>query len=173
MPVEKSDFTPEEWALLRDTPHLVAAAVASAGQSGLAGTLKEAMVACQTVYAGQEGAGDLVQAVSAAEEAKVGQASVREAVPLSSGASAAEKLRLAAVERFSAALQLLAVKLPDEAAHYGTWVTGIAQAVAEAAKEGTFLGFGGKRVSDGEAALLTELHQAFETHRTSEPESAS
>jgi hypothetical protein len=67
---------------------------------------------------------------------------------------------------------LLAAKLPDESANYGTWVTGIAQAVAEAAKEGAFLGFGGKRVSEGEAALLAELHQAFQAHRPGEPESA-
>jgi hypothetical protein len=172
MPFEKSDFTPDEWSLLRDTPHLVAAAVASAGQSGLAGTLKEAMVACQQVYAGQSGAGDLVGAISTAEEAKLGQASVRETVPLTSGSSAAEKLRLAAIERFASALKLLGTKLPSESDNYGTWVIGIAKAVAEAAKEGTFLGFGGQRVSDGEAALLAELEQTFKTHHSSETETA-
>jgi hypothetical protein len=161
MPFEKSDFNSEEWATLRDTPHLVGAAMASAGQSGLAGTLKEAMVACQQVYAGQQGAGDLVQALSTVEETRVGQGSVREAVPLSSGASAAERLRVAATERFTSALRLLANKLPDEADNYGTWVMRIAHAVAEAAKEGTFLGFGGQRISDGEAALLAELDQVF------------
>ncbi len=161
MPVQRSDFGPEEWSLLRDTPHLVAAAVASAGRSGLLGTLKEAMVACQQAYAGQQGTSVLVQELSAAEEIKAGQAAIRELVPLSSASSAPDKLRQAAVERFQSAQQLLAVKQATaELQDYRTWVMDIAKAVAEAAKEGDFLGIGGQRVSDGEAAVLAELERA-------------
>ena len=160
MTVQRSEFGPEEWSLLRDTPHLVAAAVASAGRSGLLGTLKEAMVACQRAYAGQQGTSRLVQELSAAEEVKAGQAAIRELVPLSSASTAPDKLRQAAVERFQSAQQLLATKqAATELQEYRTWVLDIAKAVAEAAKEGDFLGIGGQRVSDGEATLLTELEQ--------------
>ena len=80
--------------------------------------------------------------------------------PLSSATTAPDKLRQAAVERFQSAQQLLATKqAATELQEYRTWVLDIAKAVAEAAKEGDFLGIGGQRVSDGEATLLTELEQ--------------
>ena len=160
MSVRKLDFTPEEWSLLRDTPHLVAAAMASAGHSGLIGTLKEAMTACQKAYAGQAGSCTLVQELSIPEEVKTGQAAVRELVPLSSASAAAEQLRQAAVQHFNAALQLLHAKQATaDAGSYRQWVMEIATAVANAAKEGSFLGLGGKRVSDAEEELLAELEQ--------------
>ena len=168
MSVRQSDFTPQEWALLRTTPHLVAAAVASAGRSGLIGTLKEALAACQRAYAGQAGASPLVQELSTPEEVKAGQAAVRELVPLSNASTAAEQLRLAAVQNLSSALQLLDAKqLAAESSCYGQWVMEIATAVAQAAKEGAFLGLGGKRVSDAEAALLAELAQVRDSSHPS------
>jgi hypothetical protein len=45
-------------------------------------------------------------------------------------------------------------KAPDEAAAFKTWLREISQKVAEAAVEGSFLGFGGVRVSDAETATL-------------------
>lgn len=158
MPLSRSDFSSDEWSLLRDTPHLVAAAMASAGRSGLMGTLKEAMAACHGAYAGQKAASALLQELSTADEITSGQAAVRDIVPLSAGEAAPEKLRQAAVERLGAALKLLADKeAASESTDYKTWVMAIAHAVANAAREGTFLGFGGERVSDAEESLLAEL----------------
>lgn len=48
----KNDFTPENWAALRETPHLVGVATMIAGASGL-GTIKESIAAAQTVMEGQ------------------------------------------------------------------------------------------------------------------------
>jgi len=42
---------------------------------------------------------------------------------------------------------------------YKHWILNIAQTVAEAAKEGGVLGFGGTRVSEEETAFLNELSQ--------------
>jgi len=41
------------------------------------------------------------------------------------------------------------------------WLYGIADKVANAAKEGGFLGFGGTRVSEDEQAFLTDLRTAL------------
>jgi len=54
-------------------------------------------------------------------------------------------------------------KAPDEAAAFKTWLRKISQKVAEAAVEGSFLGFGGVRVSDAETATLRDISKALGT----------
>ena len=46
----KTDFTPEEWEILRNAPSLAAAAVMMAGRSGLFGSIKEVFVMAHTFY---------------------------------------------------------------------------------------------------------------------------
>ena len=48
-------------------------------------------------------------------------------------------------------------KAPSDAAAYKDWLLQIANSVAEASKEGGFLGFGGVHVSDAEKATLSEI----------------
>ena len=54
-------------------------------------------------------------------------------------------------------------RAPDEAAAFKTWLREISQKVAEAAVEGSFLGFGGVRVSDAETATLRDISKALGT----------
>jgi hypothetical protein len=49
---------------------------------------------------------------------------------------------------------------PDEAQGFNQWLVSVAKKVAEAAKEGGFLGFGGTQVSEQEAATIKELSTA-------------
>jgi hypothetical protein len=51
----------------------------------------------------------------------------------------------------------VAEKSPADADAYKAWLLSIARTVAGAAKEGTFLGFGGKTLSADETAALDEL----------------
>jgi len=53
------------------------------------------------------------------------------------------------------------VGAPGEKAGFCTWLLDVAQATAEAGREGGFLGIGSVRVSDQEKAALEELKQAF------------
>ena len=102
------------------------------------------------------------------DEVKAGQAAVRELVPLGSASTAAEQLWQAALQNFNSAVQLLEAKqVTAESSDYANWVMDIATAVANAAKEGAFLGFGGKRVSDAEQQLLAKLEQARDLSRRS------
>ena len=54
-------------------------------------------------------------------------------------------------------------KAPAEAAAFKAWPRDISQKVAEAAVEGSFLGFGGVRVSDTETATLRDISKALGT----------
>ena len=59
--------------------------------------------------------------------------------------------------------KILDAKAPADAAAFKTWLRGISQKVAEAASEGSFLGFGGVRVSDAEKATLDDIARALGT----------
>ncbi len=55
----------------------------------------------------------------------------------------------------------LHAKAPDDAAAFKSWLREISQKVAEAAAEGSILGFGGVRVSDAEKATLRNISTAL------------
>ena len=48
----------------------------------------------------------------------------------------------------------------EETAAFGQWLVATAQAAADAAKDGGFMGFGAKQVSDGEQAMLDKVRAA-------------
>ncbi len=50
---------------------------------------------------------------------------------------------------------------PEEAAAFGRWLVAAAQAAADAAKEGGFLGFGAEQVSEREQAVLDRVRAAL------------
>jgi len=52
-------------------------------------------------------------------------------------------------------------KAPGDAAAFKGWLRQISQHVAEASKEGGFLGIGGVRVSEAEKATLAEISSAL------------
>jgi hypothetical protein len=57
--------------------------------------------------------------------------------------------------------EILDTKAPADATAFKTWLRQISQHVAEAAKEGGFLGIGGVAVSEAEKATLAEISNAL------------
>ena len=51
----------------------------------------------------------------------------------------------------------------EETAAFAGWLIACAQAAADAAKEGGFMGFGAEQVSEGEQAMLDQLSDALST----------
>jgi BirA family biotin operon repressor/biotin-[acetyl-CoA-carboxylase] ligase len=151
----KETFTTEEWVKIRDTPNVVALAMAMAGASGLFGTIGELFTAAKAVYGGLTSSDELIQAVAAKEEMEASREGVKQAA--GDSASAKENLRIAALAGVQHAKAILEAKAPQHCAAYCAWVGEIAQKVAESSTEGGFLGFGGERVSEGERMLLSEL----------------
>jgi hypothetical protein len=56
---------------------------------------------------------------------------------------------------------LTAKAMPEEAVAFRRWLLAAAQAVADGAKEGGFMGFGAELVSQGEQRMLDELRAAL------------
>ena len=50
---------------------------------------------------------------------------------------------------------------PEEATAFATWLLATAQAAADAAKDGGFMGFGAQQVSDGEQSMLDRLRETL------------
>jgi len=145
----KRDFSEEEWHILRDAPHLVVIAVAAAGASGLFGSLKEAIAPAGAIIEALKGDNALLREIK--DEAKSANLE-----------SIRDTFRDAAKSRARSALEILKEKgRPEDVKAYGDFLMTLAERVANAAKEGSFLGFGGERFSEPERALLAELGQVL------------
>lgn len=146
-------FTEEEWAKLSTAPLLMASLIMQADGTGGLGAVKELLdfVHYLDEAAKVASAGFLCDAILADQRRALRD--VR---------SGARKVVLAHEgDRFAEVndvLDILAAKCDlNESLQVRTMLFHIANRVAESAKEGGFLGFGGVKVSDKEKAVLTRL----------------
>jgi len=164
----KSDFSAEEWTILRDAPHFVSMAVATAGGSGIFGSLKEAIAPSGAIMEALKGDNQLLRAVCDHEEMKASFESIKGMVKSAANFESIQAtLRQAATDKARAALDLVKQKgAPEDINAYQEFLLNLGNRVANAAKEGAFLGFGGERVSEPERTLLAELAQSLGTQPT-------
>ncbi|MDX1762862.1 MAG: hypothetical protein R3231_00935 [bacterium] len=158
----KGDYTPEEWQLLIDIPTMVGAAVMVIGKSGL-GSLKESFAMAQGTLSAVEGYPDneLVQALIQGR-LKEGAKSTLESLRHPYKGVDREAFKEIVVEKCREAAELLKRKsTEDEARGYKEWALSIGEKVAQAAREGGFLGFGGEQVSQEEKTALREISTAL------------
>ena len=156
----KADFTAEEWNQIRRAPFMAGLAVVAASPSGPFGVVKE-MFAVGKMLAEvktQGSSNELVKALVADLESGAREQSA----PTELQGKAPDQVRSYAIDSLRQVTALMAKKAkPDEAQGFNQWLVSVAQKVAEAAKEGGFLGFGGTQVSEPEAATIKELSKAL------------
>ena len=163
----KSDFTVTEWEMLRDAPHLVALSVAIAGGSGIVGSLKEAMAPAMALVEAAKGDNVLLREICQPDEMKASQSGLRSRLKITDIDTLRSELKNAALQGAQGALELLRQKgFNEDVSIFRNFLWDIGNRVAQAAKEGGFLGFGGERVSENERALLSDLSDALETAQT-------
>jgi hypothetical protein len=159
----KADFTAEEWNQIRRAPFMAGLLVVAASPSGPLGIIKE-MFAVGKVLADVKAHGtsnDLVKALVADLET----AEAREqGAPAELHGKAPAEIKTAALDACRKVASLVEAKVkPAEAEGFKQWLVLVSQKVAEAAKEGGFLGFGGTQVSEQEASALKDLTLAMDT----------
>ena len=159
----KTDFSTTEWETLRDAPHAVVMAVAVAGASGFFGSIKEALAPTGTLVEALHGENQLLRQICDKEEIKASIASLKEMSKSSGDFKSIQALfRKASFDKSRAGLDLLKRKgTPEDVAAFSDFLLKLGEKVANAAKEGAFLGFGGERVSEEERVILAELAQAL------------
>lgn len=159
----KQSFTVEEWNKVVESVMLAGVAVTAAEPSGLWGTMKEAF-ASGTALAGAKtdaASSELAKAVMGELETSEGRSATRAALKTRfEGAKAPEILQrsVAALKEVSG---ILDAKAGADAAPFKALLVAIAERVANAAKEGGFLGFGGERISASEQAGLDQIKGAL------------
>ena len=157
----KTDFTPDEWKLLLESVMMAGIAVTAAEPSGLWGTLKESFASARGMASGKGGSSDLINALVADFETSEGRTIAREGLSEQLKGSKAAEIKEKSIAALRQAATLLDAKAPGEAAAVKTWLRQMSHNVAEASKEGGFLGFGGVTVSDAEKATLAEIDAAL------------
>lgn len=149
---KKADFNADEWATLVDGPLLAGMRVITAARGG---TIRESLAMGQTYAQArrQHGASelldDLVSTPPAIDPSRVGPSG---------------DLGRVAAERLRQAVALLEQKASSEEADaYKRFVLNVAEAAANAHREGGFMGVGGTQVSEGEQAALDEIAATLQT----------
>ena len=146
----KSDFTEEEWTRIRRAPLVAGVAISLADPGGPIELAKETVASLRsaTLPPSQE---ELLAAVALDVQALA----QHKQNPLggfkpSGGQQVLEELR--------GVNELVKAKAtPEEAEAFGRWLVAAAQAAADAAKEGGFMGFGAEQVSAGEQRMLDQV----------------
>jgi hypothetical protein len=159
----KQNFAPEEWAKIRESAMLASLAVTAADPSGLIGTVKEAFAGGSALMAAKsdDGAGELMKALVSDFETSEVQKQLREDLRQRFRGAKPADITSRSIEALADVARLLDAKAPGEATEFKTWLYGISKKVAEASKEGGFLGFGGVEVSDAEKATLDQVGRAL------------
>jgi hypothetical protein len=152
----KADFNADEWDLLRSSPVMASFLVVAASPSGPIGLVQETTAAGKLIMqTPQTAQTPLLKSLSE----DVVQTMTIPKPPPGSTPGQVQEAATEILRRTSALLDTKAT--PEEASEIRTWLAKVAQATAEAAKEGGFLGFGGASVSDQEKAALGMLNSAL------------
>ncbi len=164
-------FSEDDQMLLTMLPTIVGSAVAFSSKNGAVGTVKEMFANAKAAAAGAKDYPDneIIRSVlphfedreEAMEAAKAMRDEQVERLK-AAGISSKDDMAAHAVAEAARANELLASQASEaEASEYREWVMSVANAVANAAKEGGFLGIGGEQVGEGEAATIAEISAAL------------
>ena len=155
----KSDFSEEEWTRIVRAPFVAGLAISLADPGGPIEAAKETMAAMKSATSPPS------REELLADVALDVQAMVQERRhPLKGYKPTGPAVGDEVVAELSGVVAVVAAKATaEEAAAYGAWLVASAQAAAEAAKEGGFMGFGAEQVSAGEQAMLERVREAVAT----------
>lgn len=157
-------LTVEEWSVLRAVPQFVLLAVSASGGSRLDAVL-ERSAGNRAIEDGCNNDHPLIRQIAEPTEIEAAAEAV-EASAYDEGGTLRDPDQLLALARSNARAAADVVRRTGgelDLYAYREFVIGIARTVAEAAREGDFIGLGGHRVSDAERSVIATLSQAFAT----------
>lgn len=154
----KSDFTAEEWTRIRRAPFVAGMAISLADPGGPIEVSKETMASFR---AASEPPSDEALLVAVSHDIQVSlqqrQNPMANFKPTNAQLAGQEVL-----DELRAVNEIVSSKAtPEEAQAFRDWLIATAQAAADAAKEGGFLGLGAEQVSKGEQTMLDTLRSTL------------
>jgi len=155
--VSKADFSEQEWEAVVDAPQMAGIAVMVSGASGVIGSIKEAAAAAHAVYEGTTHTDELIRLISTKEEMQASQTRIRALMGEYGETDPNTWVYNQTITTVQRANAIVKAKASAEISTYREWILSIADKVANAAKEGGFLGFGGVRVSEEEQKMIAAI----------------
>jgi hypothetical protein len=155
----KADFTDSEWEVLRRSPMVAGMAITLADPGGPIEVVKETSAVLKYVTQQSAERDDLVGEVArdVRELAQQRKSPLRDFKP-PRGPMAGKAI----LDELASANAIATEKAtPEEAEAFRAWLIECAQRAADAAKEGGFMGFNAKRVSEGEQKMLDKLGEVL------------
>jgi len=156
----KSDFPDEEWSRIVRAPFVAGMAITLADPGGPIEASKETMATLKSATSPpsrEELLADVALDIQALTQARTNPL---KGYKLTKGEAPGEQV----VEELRIVQAIVAARAtPEETAAFGTWLVATAQAAADAAKEGGFMGFHAEQVSAGEQAMLDRVRDAVAT----------
>jgi hypothetical protein len=155
----KSDFSEEQWSRIVRAPFGAGLAISLADPSGPIEAAKESMATVKSAT-NPSSREQLVTEVALDIQAEVQQKRnpLRGYRPSLEGTAPSGEQVLVELSAVQAIVATQAT--PEETAAFGQWLVASAQAAANAAKEGGFVGFGAAQVSKGEREMLDQVRAA-------------
>jgi hypothetical protein len=155
----KSDFSEDDWSRIVRAPFVAGLAISLADPGGPVEAAKETMATLKSAT-NPPSREQLVAEVALDIQAEVQQKRnpLKGYRPSSQGTAPSGEQVLVELSAVHAIVAARAT--PEETAAFGQWLVATAQAAANAAKEGGFLGFGAEQVSKGEQEMLDQVRAA-------------
>jgi hypothetical protein len=152
----KSDFSEEDWTRIVRAPFVAGLAISLADPGGPIEAAKETMATMKS--ATNPPSREQLLAEVALEVQAMAQ---QHHHPLKGYAPDKSQVGSQVLDELREVRSLVAATAtPEEAAAFGGWLVTSAQAAADAAKEGGFMGFRAERVSEREQAMLDQVREA-------------
>jgi hypothetical protein len=154
----KSDFTEEEWARIRRAPLVAGMAISLADPGGpieLANETTASLKSATNPPSREQLLTDIALDIQSMAQER--QNPLSDFKP-TSGADPRQQI----LEELRSVSEIVSSKAAtEETAGFKEWLVASAQAAADAAKEGGFLGFGAEQVSQGEKDMLEQVRIAI------------
>ena len=161
----RDKFTDQEWRAVLGGVFMAGFAVTAAQPSGLLGMIKEGIASRRALReAGKSGSTNvLVKSVGTALRSPRGRKITNEFAGSSLRGAGREDLKLRAIAAVREAMMIVERRAPEDAHAFREWLLHIATRVAQASKEGSFLGLGGATIGEAESTTLAEIAAALRT----------
>ena len=159
----RTDFSAEEWSVLRTAPALVGGAMMAASPDGFFASMKEAFSMGSASFATlkQFESVTLLKEIMSDKDKLVEDMKAR----LGSDGTPDERRQRLHAQAIAAVKEAIAILVrkgaPEDVKAYRGWIGAVAEGVAHAASTGGFLGFGGEQVSEAEKGFMGEVAAAM------------
>lgn len=154
----KSDFTEAEWVQIRRAPFVAGMAISLADPGGPIEMAKETMATIKSATNPPSREQLLTEVALEIQGMTQQKQNPLSDYTVSKGTLAGQQI----LDELRAVKGIVASKAtPEETGAFSEWLVATAQAAADAAKEGGFMGFGAQQVSQGEKDMLDQVRSAL------------